>query len=284
MSGTGDEYRRVLLFSAAGHLALLAVVLVLGNVSFTRPAPVPLTIQAEVVIDNSAELRRAAEERQRQEQAAAERRRAEEQRRQQEQRAAEERRQQEAERQQRERDAQAQREREAADQRAVAERQRQQEAERKAAEERQRQQEAERKAAEERRQREEAERQAAEQRRAREAQARREAELAAQLAAEEELRAARSSAEMGIYVAQITSRIEREWIRPASAVAGLRCQVRVTQIPGGEVVDVRVGTCNGDDAVRRSIEAAVRRASPLPVPDNPRLFERNLVITFEPRD
>lgn len=284
MSGKGGEYRRVLLLSAAGHLALLGVVLVLGNVSFTRPAPVPLTIQAEVVIDNSAELRRAAEERQRQEQAAAERRRAEEQRRQQEQRAADERRRQEAERQQREREAQAQREREAAERRAAEERQRQQDAERRAAEERQRQQEAERRAAEERRQREEAERRAAEERRAREAQARREAELAAQLAAEEELRAARSSAEMGVYVAQITSRIERNWIRPASARPGLRCQVRVTQIPGGEVVDVRVGTCNGDDAVRRSIEAAVRRASPLPVPDNPRLFERNLNIIFEPRD
>lgn len=284
MTGKGGEFRRVLLLSVGGHLLLLAVVLVLGNVSFTRPAPVPLTIQAEVVIDNSAELRRAAEERQRQEQAAAERRRAEEQRRQQEQRAAEERRRQEAERQQqREREAQAQREREAAERQAAEERQRQQEAERRAAEERRRQ-EAERQAAAERRQREEAERRAAEERRAREAQARREAELAAQLAAEEELRAARSSAEMGVYIAQITSRIERNWIKPASARPGLKCQVRVTQIPGGEVVDVRIGTCNGDDAVRRSIEAAVRRASPLPVPDNPRLFERNLLINFEPRD
>ena len=36
----------------------------------------------------------------------------------------------------------------------------------------------------------------------------------------------------------------------------------VTQVPGGEVTQVRIGQCNGDQAVRESIEAAVYRASP----------------------
>jgi len=45
---------------------------------------------------------------------------------------------------------------------------------------------------------------------------------------------------------------------------------------------VRVGQCNGDEAVVRSIEAAVLRASPLPKPPTPALFERNLIVTFRP--
>jgi hypothetical protein len=34
--------------------------------------------------------------------------------------------------------------------------------------------------------------------------------------------------------------------------------------------------------VRQSIEDAVYRASPLPQPSDPALFERNLVVTFRP--
>jgi colicin import membrane protein len=45
-----------------------------------------------------------------------------------------------------------------------------------------------------------------------------------------------------------------------------------------------VGRCNGDEAVKQSLEAAVLRASPLPNPPDPALFERNLVINFEPRN
>jgi len=112
----------------------------------------------------------------------------------------------------------------------------------------------------------------------------RQAELRAQLAAEERLVAAQSSGAMSQYLAQIRGRIERAWIRPASARAGLSCEVRVTQVQGGEVVGVQVGACNGDEAVRQSIEAAAYRASPLPLPSDPALFDRNLVVTFKPEE
>ena len=68
----------------------------------------------------------------------------------------------------------------------------------------------------------------------------------------------------------------------ASATAGLRCEVAVTQIPSGDVIDVQVRTCNGDEAVVRSIEQAVLRASPLPQPPTPALFNRNLIVNFQP--
>ncbi len=60
--------------------------------------------------------------------------------------------------------------------------------------------------------------------------------------------------------------------------------VHVTQIPGGEVVGVRLGECNGDDVVVRSIEAAVYQSSPRPLPPDPELFERNLRFTFKPEE
>ena len=84
------------------------------------------------------------------------------------------------------------------------------------------------------------------------------------------------------YVYAIRQRIERSWVEPASAVAGLECVVTVRQLPGGEVVGATIGQCNGDDAVKRSIEAAVFKASPLPEPEDPTLFERDLRITFKP--
>jgi len=86
------------------------------------------------------------------------------------------------------------------------------------------------------------------------------------------------------WAAAIQARIQRAWIRPASARAGLDCTVAVTQVPGGEVVAVRVLSCNGDETVRQSIEAAVYRASPLPPPPDPALFERNLEVRFRPND
>lgn len=109
-----------------------------------------------------------------------------------------------------------------------------------------------------------------------------EADLNARIDAEERAAAVRASGQMNQYIAQITAKIESKWIRPASAQPGLNCEVRVTQVPGGTVVGVQVGRCNGDESVRQSIEAAVYRASPLPLPSDPALFERILVVTFRP--
>lgn len=80
----------------------------------------------------------------------------------------------------------------------------------------------------------------------------------------------------------IQRQITRNFIRPASAPEGLECIVRVRQLPGGQVVNVEIGRCNGDAAVRRAIEAAVNKASPLPSPDNPNVFERDLTLIFRP--
>lgn len=114
--------------------------------------------------------------------------------------------------------------------------------------------------------------------------AQREADLRARLADEERRTTAVAGGLRSQYVAMIQARIQRNWIRPASARPGLKCTVRVTQIPGGEVMGATLGACNGDEAVRQSIVSAVLRSSPLPAPPDPSLFERNLVIEFVPED
>lgn len=147
--------------------------------------------------------------------------------------------------------------------------------------------EAERKAAEARKREEQ---RLAEQRRAeatqREADARalaeREADLKSDLEAEAHAAAVRNSGALASWQQQIAARIQRAWLRPPSARSGIQCVLHVTQVPGGAVTNVQIGSCNGDQAVRESIEAAAYRASPLPPPPDPSLFERNLEITFKP--
>jgi colicin import membrane protein len=205
----------------------------------------------------------------------------------------------EQERQQRELEQERVRQEQVARERAEQERIAQQ----KAAEEKQ----AQEKLAQERRQKEEAERQAekkaeAERKRVEEIQRKqrereeaerkrlaaeseaRERALREQLAAEEELMSARSSGAMSQYVAMIQQHVERRWIRPPSARSGIECEVSVVQSPSGAVLRVTVGRCNGDQAVRQSIENAVQKASPLPLPSDMRLFERNLQFIFRPAD
>lgn len=92
-----------------------------------------------------------------------------------------------------------------------------------------------------------------------------------------------NSGELALYMARIRQKIERNWNVPASANAELKCSVRVQQIPGGDVVGVTILSCNGDDAVKRSVEAAVRNSSPLPEPSDPSLFDRNIRLNLSKR-
>ena len=207
-----------------------------------EPEPEPEPVVEEPEPDNSEELRRQAEEEKRRLDALLERQRLEElKRKEQEERERKER--EEAERKKREEEE--------------LERKRQ-EAERKRQEDIQRQRE------ENERRRLELE---AEQRQA-------------ELEAEERRFAARSSAEMAAYQFAIAQKIRRNWAVPASAGPETRCSVRVTQLSGGEVVSVNIISCNGDAAVQRSVEAAIRRSSPLPEPSNPDLFDRNLTLNL----
>jgi len=112
----------------------------------------------------------------------------------------------------------------------------------------------------------------------------READLRARLAEEETRTSAGFQSLKASYVRAIQVHVEQRWYEPPGGVQGLSCTIFVTQIPGGEVVGMRFGACNGNAAVRQSIETAVRNASPLPAPPEPRLFEREVKLVFTPKE
>jgi len=80
----------------------------------------------------------------------------------------------------------------------------------------------------------------------------------------------------------ISRRIERNIVYPASRPEALECDLDLRLLPNGEVVKTDIGRCNGDALVRRAIETAVSRSSPLPPPENPRVFKRDLKILLKP--
>jgi colicin import membrane protein len=225
-----------------------------------EPEPEPLPAEPEEepppAVDPEAERRREAEEQKRQQDLRVEQ-----------------------ERVQREQDAEKERIRK--EQEAEKERQK------KAAEERKKREEAEKERQRqetERKRLEDIERQRVEnERRRKEAEeAERKRRFEAELSEEDERLAAMNSGELARYRYAIQQKIQRNWIQPASSHSGIECVVLVRQLPGGEVTGVTIDRCNGDAAVQRSLEAAVYKSSPLPEPENPALFDRNLRIIVKP--
>ena len=106
-------------------------------------------------------------------------------------------------------------------------------------------------------------------------------ELAAQ--EEQEIRAQEAVAS---YTDLIRQKVERNWIQPPGDITGLDCVVRVRLIPGGDVIDAQVIKSSGNALFDRSVERATRKAAPLPLPNDPKMFNffRTLEFYFRPGD
>lgn len=87
------------------------------------------------------------------------------------------------------------------------------------------------------------------------------------------------------YAAALQDAIVRQWTRPESIEVGQRCRISIRQIPGGEVVSVEIApSCPYDMLGRRSVEAAILKASPLPYAGFETVFNRNLDLNFIAED
>lgn len=284
-----NERLRALALALGVH-GLMAALVVLGTMSwepFREPQNLGLTIEA-VIVDTTEikkqrdEARKAAEmedrRRQRNEELERQKQREQEQQKQREKDAAEKR-QRELE-EQKKRDAQdrlqklrMERERKLEDERLKQQRELEQiRAEREAAE-RQRKIEEERlKQIEARKEKDILE----QQRLQREAAAQRQADQQAR-----EFRAGQMATRSDNYQAAIQSFVTQNWLRPPTAQAGLRCTLKIVQIPGGEVISAAIsGKCNGDEATRRSILAAVERGGALPYRGFEDVFQREIDFIF----
>ena len=87
------------------------------------------------------------------------------------------------------------------------------------------------------------------------------------------------------YYGAIADAIRRNWTRPDNIPGNVFCDIRIRQVPGGEVIDVEVlPSCPYDELGRRSVEAAVLKAQPLPYAGFESVFQRQLTIGFKPNE
>jgi len=97
---------------------------------------------------------------------------------------------------------------------------------------------------------------------------------------------ARAAAAMSEFEGLIRQQITRSWNQPSGVPKGLSCLVRVRLAAGGEILGVSIVKSSGNPLFDRSVENAVYKAAPLPVPEDPELFKyvREININFDPDD
>jgi colicin import membrane protein len=109
--------------------------------------------------------------------------------------------------------------------------------------------------------------------------------MQARLAAEQERMAAQRHSAMqsmiNEYGQYIKEKVQRSWIRPPGSSSALSCTVEVRLIPSGEVIDAQIVRSSGNPGFDRSVESAVFKASPLPVPPDPEVMEQFRSLRFE---
>lgn len=108
---------------------------------------------------------------------------------------------------------------------------------------------------------------------------------AAQAALEAE-RNARIAGEVDKYKALIIGAISHQWILPENANRQLSSQFRIRLAPNGAVLEVNLTRSSGDPILDRSAQAAIYKASPLPVPSDAATFNlfRDISLTVRPEN
>ena len=85
------------------------------------------------------------------------------------------------------------------------------------------------------------------------------------------------------WLALVVNEIEKQWRRPDDIPRGQRCPIRIKLLPGGEVLSAEVqSNCPYSAENQRTVEAAVKKASPLPLKGNEDLRLRDFVVNFYP--
>jgi len=87
------------------------------------------------------------------------------------------------------------------------------------------------------------------------------------------------------YFEAIAEAIRRNWVRPNEIRGSQVCRIRIRQSAGGMVLEARVEpSCPYDEQGRRSVEAAVLKAQPLPYAGFESAFKRDFILNFRAED
>ena len=87
--------------------------------------------------------------------------------------------------------------------------------------------------------------------------------------------------EIGKHSALIRSRVKRAWSIPPGSPSNRVCILKIELLPSGEVQTVRVTQSSGDAAFDRSALAAVKKAAPFPMPEDPDVAARFKSFNFK---
>jgi colicin import membrane protein len=86
------------------------------------------------------------------------------------------------------------------------------------------------------------------------------------------------------YKAEVANKIRKYIVLPPGVVGNPESRFEVTQLPSGDVIDVKIRRSSGNAALDAAVERAIHKSSPLPKPPHPEFFERVLDIPYQPRE
>ena len=86
------------------------------------------------------------------------------------------------------------------------------------------------------------------------------------------------------YIESIIARIRPNIIPPADLKGNPEAIFDVVQLPTGEVLSAQLRKSSGNKLYDDAVERAILKSSPLPSPDRPDQFQRELQLKFRPRE
>jgi colicin import membrane protein len=86
------------------------------------------------------------------------------------------------------------------------------------------------------------------------------------------------------YAAKLRGRIRSFIVLPQNIEGNPEAGFTIVQLPTGEVLSVILTKSSGNKLLDAAIERAIRRSSPLPLPDRPAQPPREIRITYRPLD
>jgi colicin import membrane protein len=86
------------------------------------------------------------------------------------------------------------------------------------------------------------------------------------------------------YLGRIRGKIRGNIVLPPEIKGNPEAVFEVTQLPSGEVINVKVKKSSGNPALDVAVERAILKSSPLPKPEQGDVFDRLLNIPYRPRD
>lgn len=86
------------------------------------------------------------------------------------------------------------------------------------------------------------------------------------------------------WIARIQAKVKGNVILPTEVPGNPTAEFDVTQLPTGEIIDVKLRRSSGVPAYDDAVERAILKSSPLPRPDVASAWQRDLRLVFRPKE